>query len=188
MTISEHLISLATEAETLATHVQKRFGGLSVAELNWKPNAERWSIAQCLHHIITTNTAYFPAFEQVIQGKYSPTLVQRVPFIPRLLGRELIRILGREPLRKIKTSPMFEPSASTIAKEIIGGFALHQSRISTYLRGFSALDIERVVISAPQSGFLIFPLYDILIATVNHEFRHVRQAENVMQAVNFGIA
>lgn len=66
MTTSEQLLSLATEANELATYAQARFGGLSEGQLNWKPDSERWSIAQCLHHLITTNAAYFPVFEQVL--------------------------------------------------------------------------------------------------------------------------
>lgn len=187
MTTSEQLLSLAAEADALAIHVQTRFGSLSERQLNWKPDSERWSIAQCLHHIITTNTAYFPTFERILQGKYAPTLLQHIPFLPRIMGRELVRVLGRKPLRKIKTSRIFEPSTSTIAKEIINGFVLHQSRVCAYLRAFAALNIESVVVSAPQSVLLLFPLKDILIATVNHEFRHVAQAENVMNVINFGI-
>lgn len=103
------------------------------------------------------------------------------------MGRELVRVLGRVPLRKIKTSRVFEPSTSTIAKEIIPGFVLHQSRIGEYLSAFATLNIESVVVSAPQSAFLLFPLKDVLIATVNHEFRHITQAENVMKVINFGI-
>ena len=128
-------------------------------------------------------------FDAVKSGRYTPTFWQRVPFVPTFIGREMVKALGRVPRRAIKTSPMFEPTKSMISREIIAGFALHQVRVADYLRFFaqSNLPIERIIIPLPITSVLIVPLSDALTVMVNHEFRHVRQAENVAQSVNFGI-
>lgn len=190
MTTSEQLHSFAAELDELTVHAQTTFGALSEAHLNWKPNADKWSIAQCFHHIITSNTTYFGTFESVKSGSYSPTLWQRVPFVPTIIGREMVKAIGRVPNQPIKTSTIFEPSKSTIAREIIGGFALHQKRVVEYLHFFAGSDIatESIIISLSVSPILIAPLFDVLTMTVNHTFRHVLQAEKVMNMVNFGIS
>jgi uncharacterized damage-inducible protein DinB len=41
------------------------FGGLSHEKLNWKPAPERWSVAQCLDHLITINRLYFALFTEM---------------------------------------------------------------------------------------------------------------------------
>jgi hypothetical protein len=190
MTTPEQLQHFADELDELTQYVQTTFGALSEAHLNWKPNADKWSIAQCFHHIITSNTTYFPVFDAVRAGTYSPTLWRRVPFVPTIFGREMVKALGRVPRRAIKTSSIFEPSRSTIAREIMGGFSVHQKRVTDYLRFFaeSGIATESVVISLPIAPLLIVPLSDALTVMVNHTFRHVLQAEKVMNMVNFGIS
>jgi hypothetical protein len=190
MTIPQQLQHFASELDELTQYVQSTFGALSEAHLNWKPNADKWSIAQCFHHIITSNTTYFPVFDAVRSGTYSPTLWRRVPFVPTIFGREMVKALGRVPRRAIKTSPIFEPSRSTIAREIMSGFSVHQKRVTDYLRFFaeSGIVIESVIIPLPVSPLLIAPLSDALTVMVNHTFRHVLQAEKVMNTVNFGIS
>jgi hypothetical protein len=190
MTTPQQLQHFADELDDLTQHVQTTFGALSEAHLNWKPNAEKWSIAQCFHHIITSNTTYFHVFDAVRLGTYSPTLWRSVPFVPIIFGREMVKTLGRVPRRAIKTSAMFEPSRSTIAREILGGFVVHQKRVTGYLRFFaeSGIATESVIIPLPVSPLLIAPLSDALAVMVNHTFRHVLQAEKVMKMVNFGIA
>lgn len=190
MTTPQQLQHFADELDELTQYVQTTFGALSEQHLNWKPDADRWSIAQCFHHIITSNTTYFGTFESLKSGSYSPTLWQRVPFVPTIIGREMVKAIGRVPRQAIKTSTIFEPSKSTIAREIIGGFALHQKRVAEYLRFFAGSDIatESIIISLSVSPILIAPLSDVLTMTVNHTFRHVLQAEKVMNMVNFGIS
>lgn len=36
------------------------FSNISSEQLNWKPSAESWSIAQCLDHLIIADSSYFP--------------------------------------------------------------------------------------------------------------------------------
>jgi hypothetical protein len=187
MTTTKQLLHFATEVEELSAHVQVSFGAHSEQQLNWKPAADSWSVAQCLHHLITTNTVYFRTFDAIKSGNYAPTLLQRLPVVPKIIGGLVVSAIRRVPTTKVKTPSLFEPSKSTIAKEIIGGFGLHQVRFAEYLRGFAVIDAERVVVSLPQSGFAVLRLSDALTMLVNHEFRHVLQAEKVVKSVNFGI-
>lgn len=189
MTTSQQFQHFATEIEELIPFVHATFGQLSEAHLNWKPSAEKWSIAQCLQHVITNDNTYFPMFDVVKSGNYSPTLWQRIPFVPAIMGREMVKAIGRMPRRAMKTSPMFEPSRSMITREIISDFALHEQYVVDYLRFFAAAsdDTGKIIIPLPITPLLIVPLSDALTVIVNHTFRHVMQAEKVLQSVNFGI-
>ena len=40
---------------------------LSVEKMHLKPNAETWSIAENIEHLITINRTYFPIFEKLKQ-------------------------------------------------------------------------------------------------------------------------
>jgi hypothetical protein len=47
------LASLIGTLQSLAGTVLQRFGPLSAAQLNWKPAADQWRVAQCLDHLVT---------------------------------------------------------------------------------------------------------------------------------------
>ncbi len=46
--------------ESVTVQVRTEYGHLSAEQLNWTPAEGRWSIAQCLDHLITINRLYFP--------------------------------------------------------------------------------------------------------------------------------
>ncbi len=74
MADAPHLVALAT---TLAAEAEQSFGHLSVRQLNSKPHPEQWSVGQCLHHLVTSNSTYFPIFEKIIAGEKGATLWER---------------------------------------------------------------------------------------------------------------
>jgi hypothetical protein len=63
------LASLITEANLIADDAKNTFGQLTVSQLNWKPSADRWSVAQCFDHLLTTNKGYIPIIKSVLAGK-----------------------------------------------------------------------------------------------------------------------
>src|ERR1051325_10296779 len=103
------LPKLITEANTLADNAKATFGQLTVSQLNWKPSAERWSVAQCFDHLLNTNKGYLPVIENVLAGQ-KPTLWQRMPLLPTLAGTLLIKAVDPASKRKIKAPAKFQPA------------------------------------------------------------------------------
>jgi hypothetical protein len=184
---SEHLRVFAEEMTELQKGVEARFHGLSERELNWKPSEEKWSIAQCFEHLITSDRLYFPTFDAALHGTYTPTLWQKTPLVPNLIGRVLLNNLGRIPTRQLKAPALFEPSSSSISVAIFPQFLAHQTQLQKYVECAASLDTPRIIVASPVSPLAILSLYDALQVLVNHQYRHVRQAEQVRSAVNFGI-
>ena len=52
------------EAEAITGDAKALFGHLTREQLNWKPAANSWSVAQCLDHLITINREY--AFDEAV--------------------------------------------------------------------------------------------------------------------------
>ena len=80
------LRSLLEELKAVADDTQKVFGGLTPAQLNWKPSAEQWSVGQCFEHLIRTNRGLLPALEQSARGEHRQTLWQRISPLSGLFG------------------------------------------------------------------------------------------------------
>src|SRR6185369_11809756 len=103
------LPELVTEAQRLSSRTISTFGPLSYEQLNWKPSPERWSVGQCFDHLIETNQSYFPTIDSVIAGQKKSNLWQKLPVLPGLWGKLLIKSLDPSSARKIKAPKKFQP-------------------------------------------------------------------------------
>ena len=178
------LPKLITEANTLAGNVKAIFGRLTVSQLNWKPSAERWSVAQCFDHLLSANKGYFPVIENVLAGQ-KPTLWQRMPLLPRLGGTLLIKAVDPASTRKIKAPAKFQPAQSDISGSIINDFIDQQGRIVEKMKATEHLDLEHVIISSPVAAPITYSLMDAYRIIVIHEQRHFQQAKRVTEESAF---
>jgi hypothetical protein len=63
--VNEELPTLIVEATAIAGDAGRRFGALNREQLNWKPDAGQWSVAQCFEHLIKINALYFPQLRRI---------------------------------------------------------------------------------------------------------------------------
>src|ERR1044072_1785910 len=84
---------LVAELERVGHEAREVFGGLSAAQLNWKPSAEQWSVGQCFDHLIVTNSTFFPDMERVAAGTYRSSLWGRVSPLPGFFARFILKAL-----------------------------------------------------------------------------------------------
>src|SRR5262245_6503527 len=105
----------------IARETQTTFGGLDVRQLNWRPDSIRWSVAQCFEHLFRANALMFQAMESALNE--SPRgVLPRVPFLPGILGRMLIRSQAPSSTRKYTAAPVAQPETSNIAADIVPRF------------------------------------------------------------------
>lgn len=178
------LPKLISEANTLAANAKATFGRLTVSQLNWKPSAERWSVAQCFDHLLTSNKGYFPVIEGVLSGQ-KPTFWQRLPLLPGLAGSLLIKSLDPASTRKIKAPKKFQPAQSDISGSVIDDFVDQQGKIVEKMKATGHLDLERIIISSPVAAPITYSLLDAYRIIVVHEQRHFQQAKGVTEESAF---
>lgn len=174
-----------TEAKQIADDAHASFGALSASQLNWKPSAERWSIAQCFDHLMTSNRGYFPIMESVRDGKKQHTFWTRLPVLPGLAGKLLIKALDPASTRKIKAPKKFEPAQSDISATIIDDFIAQQNQVIEGMKSTSHVDLEKTVITSPALSFVAYSLMDAYRIIVTHERRHFQQAQRVAAEPGF---
>src|SRR5262245_48548207 len=125
--------ALISDAGTIRDDTRASFGSLSRDQLNWKPSPEKWSIAQCLDHLMSANGAYFPVFEDLLKGRKQTTFWEQLPWLPGVWGKFLIKAVSPESPRKIKAPQVFAPSVSDIDGEIVSRFADQQNQVIEYI-------------------------------------------------------
>ena len=60
--MNDRIDHVCGELRTISDDARASFGSLSGEQLNWKPAADSWSVAQCLDHLIRTNEQFYPEF------------------------------------------------------------------------------------------------------------------------------
>jgi DinB superfamily len=176
---------LVKELQTVAEDARKVFGGLSAAQLNWKPSAEQWSVGQCLDHLIVTNRCFFPDMERVASGKYRSSLWGRVSPLSGFFARFILKALDPEKGRKTKAPRVFEPSKSDVAADVIERFEAHQAELSTRMRATAGADLRGLKVTSPVSPVATYSLLDAYRIVVAHERKHFEQARRVTRAEGF---
>ena len=183
--VVDSLDSLINQADTIAGDADKVFGGLSKEQLNWKPGAERWSVAQCFDHLITTNSGYLPIIDDVLKGQKKSSVWQKLPFFPGIWGKLLIKSLDPAQTRKIKAPKRFQPAQSDVSGSIIHDFAAQQRQLIEKMKATENLDLERIVITSPAASLVTYSLMDAYRIIVVHERRHFQQAQRVTEETGF---
>lgn len=183
--MSGELDSLVNQAHTIANDARNVFGNLTNEQLNWKPAPERWSVAQCFDHLITSNKGYLPIIDEVLNGRKKSSVWQKLPFLPGLWGKMLVKSLDPAQTRKMKAPKRFQPAQSNLSGSIINDFVAHQGQLIEKIKATANLDVERIVITSPAANLVTYSLMDAYRIIVVHERRHFQQAQRVTEESGF---
>ena len=181
--MNEESTKIVGELEKIAADAQKSFGALTAGQINWRPPAGAWSVGQCFEHLIKSNASYFPEFDKVIAGARQNSLLEQWSPLTSFAGKLLLDSLRAEG-RKVKTIDKMSPP-SEVAADVIDEFAAHQALLVDKIRQMAGADWKKIVLTSPFMGLMTYTLADGVQAIVEHERRHFRQAEKVMQTEGF---
>ena len=171
-------------ANNVANEARSTFGHLTPSQLNWKPSAERWSVAQCFDHLLTSNKGYLPIIDNVLAG-YKRTFWQSMPVLPGLMGKLLVKSMDPASTRKVKAPKRFQPAQSEISASVINDFVAQQKQMIDKMKATEHLDLEKIVITSPVAGVVVYSLMDAYRLIVVHEQRHFQQAKRVTEEPGF---
>jgi len=183
--MNEELPKLIDEANAIADDAQKSFGQLNAQQLNWRPSANQWSVAQCLEHLIVINSTYFPILEGIERDRYKPSIQQRLPLLPRFFAWMVLKAVSPETKSKFKTAGHVAPSSSTIADDILAKFKAHQQELIRHMKMTEKLDLGNIIITSPVASFATYSMLNAFKIAVTHEHRHLLQAKRVTETAGF---
>ncbi len=158
---------------------------LTPAQLNWKPDADSWSIGECIDHISNTNQTYFDVYEKIGQGIYQPAFWTRISPFSGMFGKMLIAATEPEAKRKSKTVKVFEPSHSELDKAILEKYEVNNGILISLMKAMDGKDLSKIKIPSPAAAIITYSVKDSIILLVNHEKRHYNQAVKVMKNSGF---
>jgi hypothetical protein len=177
------LQDVARALEDTAAAARDTFGGFDAEQLNWRPEAAAWSVAQCFEHVRTTNRLMLTAARYALAHR--PTLWQRVPLIPAFFGRQLVRSQAPQATRKFTTSAVATPSPSAIAANVIERFLAEHRDRSEWIESLDPAAAARTIMVSPFVRVIAYSVLDGCRLMAAHDRRHFEQARRVTQVAGF---
>ena len=171
------LVDVAQDAERV-------FGRLDEEELNWRPDATRWSIAQCFDHLVRGNALVLAAAMSALE--HPPSSVwQRLPGWPAMFGSLLIRSQGPDAKGKYTAPAQARPTTSEIPGDIVDRFIVQHRDAEQWTRGLDQRAAARAIMISPFIRVVTYSVLDGLRLLVAHDRRHFEQARRVLQSAKF---
>lgn len=172
----------------LSEIVARDFPNLSSDQLNWREQAEKWSIAECLMHLNYVADYYFPATDKAIKAAKAKKSKAQEKFTRGCLGHRYaskFRLsLDNQVKSKIESPLKYDPrstSSSTLdGKKVIATFLEKQQTLQQMLQDAMSINIQKTRVYAALGGFVSIQLGDMLKILVYHTERHVVQAQRIL--------
>jgi len=165
--------------------VQSEFSNLSLQQLNWKASPESWSIAQCLNHLVVSDSSYFSTLDKITDGSYQASFWRKYSPFSKVFGRVLKDQLREQVGRKLKAPKKFLPAASEFSMEILERYYKNLDDFSGLIARCRNIDLDKTVITSPAVSFVTYSLRDAMQFLMQHEHRHINQAARIKMNENF---
>ena len=172
--------SWTSKIDQTTSDFKKAFGQLTADQLNWKPNEKTWSIGQNISHLIVTNESYYPVIKSVKAGTYKLPLMGSIGFMVNAFGKMVLSAVQPDRKRKSKTFPIWEPTKSKVAPDILNKFEQHQTELKQMIMGSAELIDKGTIISSPANKNIVYKLDMAYNIITTHEQRHLEQAKEVL--------
>jgi len=179
MKSNQVLSTLKSEVEELIRLVQSNFKEVQLAQLNWKENAEKWSILECLEHLNRYSRYYNLQIKKAIQKLITKNRKSKEDFKPGILGKYFTNMIDPANMKKMKTQKHMNPVNSSLDRKVIKEFIQHQESLLQLIAQAESVDLNAIIVPVEFMKIIKMRLGDTLRFTVMHEKRHIQQAINV---------
>lgn len=179
------LAEVRSELAAIARDTESSFGRLDARQLNWRPDATRWSVAQCFQHLLTANQLMVGAAAAALDGTAPRSVWQKLPGWPGFAGRALIRSQSPHTTRKFKAPPTSQPSSSALEADILPRFLAQLSSDATRAAALDEAEAARTIMTSPFLRIVTYSVLDGWRLLAAHAWRHVEQAKRVTRSPEF---
>jgi hypothetical protein len=161
-------------------------GGLTTPQFNWRPQPDRWSMAECLVHLNLSARIFGQAIGSAIGRGRAAGLLADGPFRYGPLSRVLLWAVDPDNKRRFKAPARFVPETAPFeVADVLEEFVKAGVEWERLLREAEGLDLRRVKLASPAAPLLRFPLGAVFAVQCAHERRHLQQAEQVRAEPGF---
>jgi hypothetical protein len=153
---------------------------LPAEQLNYKLNADKWSVLECIEHLNLYSAYYLPAIENSITKSTHPATTE---FKSGLIGNYFAKSMApKAKLNKMKSPSDKNPNNSELNMSIMTTFIVQQNELITLLESAKVVSLTKTKTPISISTILKLRLGDTFRFVSAHNDRHLLQAENVIRS------
>lgn len=151
--------------------------GLSEEQMTFKPDAESWSVAEIVEHVVIVEGALKSMLEARFQDGETPELKEEV----KMTDDQVVALIT-DRSGKIQTQDQFQPSGKFLeANEAVEAFNQQRETLIDWLKD-SDVDMRNYVNEFP---FGKIDAYQTVLFLAGHSARHTAQIEEVKSNPDF---
>jgi hypothetical protein len=156
----------------------KAIGGLTEAQLNYKPSENQWSIDGCIKHIAMSEQMLGSALDEAMKQPADSSKRANI----KATDDQLIKFMG-DRTNKIQTLDPLKPENIPFktTEEAIASFRLSRDKLLQFAQSTKE-DLRNHVVELP---FGSYDAYQMMILIASHTGRHTQQIEEVKAAEGF---
>jgi hypothetical protein len=193
MTFLSLIESLTEDTNSINKILKEQIHPRSENQLNWKASAEKWSVLECLEHIMLSGQYYIDEINNSFSSKSPGLDPLDLDFKPGIIGNYSVKAMKPAPSgeinNKMKTFKRMEPGKSNMDHEkILADFSRYQADLLSILEKSKYFNLNKIKIRSSIGNMIRFKLGDALRFVIAHNQRHVQQAINVMKSDGFPVA
>jgi hypothetical protein len=181
----ENMVSKLLDENTANIEKAKSLtAGLSAAQMSWRPQPGKWSIAQNLDHLNFKRQA-LDTIASSIAAARAKGIIGNGPFRYGWLSSWVMKSMEPPPKRKFKAAKVYSPSPDVDTAKALADYFRRTARLTEIIKSADGLDLVRA--KTPFGPLKWFPLGALLAHITTHDRRHLWQAEQVRNDPNFPI-
>jgi hypothetical protein len=170
--------------EAARHEIHELVAGLDDRQFNRRPDESRWSVAECVDHLLVTGWKMVPRLDTaVIEGRGRGRFADG-PFRYGALGNWFVRQWGADelpPRARFRAPRIYVPRERrewTIT-QAVEEFTNLQEKYREIVRHADGLDLARIKVGSPVTRLIRLSLGQWLAGMAGHQRRHLWQAAQV---------
>ena len=190
MPIEGELAILIAETSANLSHLESITHGLTSQQFNWRAEPGRWSMAECIAHLVKVNGPDLAPLRQAVDDARARSLTGEGPFAYGFFSRKFVSSMEPPVTRKFKAPKYYIPPSDSPMDQTLAEYKRICAEFRQLVEKANGLDLRRVkatlpALPPPLRAIIKMPLGARLQLLVAHDRRHLWQAEQVRQHPDF---
>ena len=146
--------------------------GLTEAQLNYRPAADKWTVKECAYHIAISEKNLWGMLESSLKSAANPEKRSEI----KITDEQLVKMM-EDRTTKFKTFETFEPKNTPYKSldEALSYFKTARAEHIKYIKGTSE-DLRNHVVQMP---FGLLDCYQLSLMISSHSNRHTQQINEI---------
>jgi uncharacterized damage-inducible protein DinB len=177
----DHRAKLLDANRVVIARIRDAVSTVPPTDLDRKPPAGGWSIAEVLEHLIVSADSYLGTLRSILARKDRRTAHTGTMWKPSLMGGLLAASLRSE--RKLPAPRLYKPGPEP-RERVLAEFLRRQEEVGTLLGAAGDVDWGSARFTSPVSRLMRMNVGDALTVLVVHAERHAAQIDRVKAALS----